>query len=302
MRSSMLLAVALLAVGCGPRFRLDQKGLTCNEGHLTWAGGLTNHVLQGSGKGDFAYDPVMDTVDFIDGFYDLDTGDFWWQSTYADGLSRVEELAQGYGTLWPDGDLDIEYALDIELVDGRSEDFVVRERRLGCDLDVRVEHEDGDVRVYEGQFTGGQLEYVHTWTDLTREYEAVGTRSPDGTWTEELAVEDGDFEYRLEDQGDFELSWRRDFRRVNAYTTLEGELEQDAQGATTVSYTFEPASGPDETWSYTIDLLGEGEGTLDYAQQSCSLSFSEGKCTASGCNRDGRCQPPLEIDEVLVRL
>ena len=126
---SLIAAVAVLGAGCRvvPVFSLKgKKGRTCASDFLDYTGGITHHVLNGSGDGTFVYDPPQSHIDGIDGLYDLKTGDFWWDVTYLDWFKTKDEFRDGTGTIWKDGDMDVGYRLDSLRADGSVRQYELR--------------------------------------------------------------------------------------------------------------------------------------------------------------------------------
>ena len=99
MRTWLVLVFFPLVAGCyvGPVFNVKKGKRTCPDDFLQWTGGLTYHILQGRGDGTFDYVPEQSHIDLVDGFYDLEEGDFWWQTFYTSGNRLDQDLATGAG-------------------------------------------------------------------------------------------------------------------------------------------------------------------------------------------------------------
>ncbi|MEN0061834.1 MAG: hypothetical protein AAGA48_06755 [Myxococcota bacterium] len=292
-----------LLASCTSRFVFDDP--TCDADFVDWAGGLTNDVLQGSGDGAFDYIPRdSDIVVQMAGEYDLRTGDLEWERTYVEGAFRRSESAEGQGTLWPDGDLDLEYDLEVTLPLIRRS-IEVRDLRLGCDVNRRVEDEQGRVEIYRGELTDDGLLYTHEFVDGARTFVADGERLPDGSWTESLNFQGANLTYMLDESGNArDVSWRRDLVYETADTLLNGFYRRRANGRMNVEYRAIINDGVPEFWNYGFDSEGNGTGTLTFEDgtPACTLTFQRGACTVTDCDAEGTCVPPLVLDEVLLRL
>lgn len=290
-------------VACAPRFELVDP--TCDADYLPWAGELTQDVLQGSGNGEFAYAPSdSDIVSQVAGRYSLVTGEFDRRRTYVDSAYRTVDSAVGAGTLWPDGDLDLEYDLAIELP-SRTRTVRVRDRRLGCEVDRRVDYGEGRVDIFRGTLADDALAYTHEWVDGARVLLADGVRQRTGEWTETLAYEDANLDYQLTETGNLrDGSWRRDLDYSDDEVEIVGFYRLRPNGRTNVEYTATVGVAATEVWDYDLDPSGDGSGTLTFADTevpTCTLQFVDGACEVSDCDAAGPCVPPLVLDEVLVR-
>ncbi|MEO0604162.1 MAG: hypothetical protein AAF211_22185 [Myxococcota bacterium] len=290
-------------VACAPSLTVEAP--TCDVDFLDWAGGLTFDVLQGNGRGSFDYRPTTsDIVESRSGSYDLSSGEFAWTVSYGTGAFRVAERADGIGTLWPDGDLDLGYTLQVELLD-RSETVEVRDLRLGCEVARRVEDGEGRVDVYEGEIQPTLIDYTHQFTDGDRLFEATGQRTDDGTWTERLDFEDETLAYAFTETGNLrDWSWEREISYVTPGIEIEGSYRRRVNGRLNVTYQATIDGSVPETWDYRLDGEGSGNGTLQLGNDAvpCTLTFTDGSCVVSDCVASGPCVPPLATDEVLLRL
>ncbi len=302
MRFGLLVATALsITAGCRPTFKLDKPSkLTCSEPFHTWGGGLSNHVQQGSGGGDFDYVPAAPEVQRIYGAYDLKTGDFFWYEEYITASHIQLEHAVGYGTLWTDGDLSIEYLHEVMYEDDRVDQFDVRELRLGCAVDRRVEGEDGLVEVFEGAYINGGYEYSRSYTDGVDTFTSDGRVEPAGSWSETIDVSLGPVTKSFEEVGDGEGYFKREFVEAGLAQDIEGYWERFLDGTAHAEFLHEVSGGLLQAWEYTIDALGTGDGTLEFGQNRCDLEFVDGDCQRVGCtdNSDGSCSPPVEVPRI----
>lgn len=297
MRWSMLLGIAAAASGCyvGPVFELKKESKrTCEDDFFSWGGGLTHHVVQGPGDGTFDYDPTGDLVDRVDGFYDLDVGDFWWWTYYKDDSHRVTDHATGFGTLWRDGDMDVEYTLDVAWADGVDRTYEVRTKRYGCEETTQTGDEDGPISVVEGVWSTDAFTYVTEWIAGPILVTAEGVQSADGAWVESEDLEDGDLVMRYDESGDGDGGIVRSFLVGDGVVEVEGSWERFVDGEVVFSYTSKRVGTKRETWSYTLNGEGRGEGVWDQDGVSCDLVFEDFECARQGCGAsNGVCEPPV---------
>ncbi len=318
MRASPLLFLGglLLAQGCyvGPVFRVKQKKQTCSEPFLVWGGGLVSYVDAGRGDGSFSYAPTDPLYQWVEGNYDLKTGDFWWQADYVPDSYRIWDQVEGYGTIWRDGDSDIFYSVNAVTDEEDTFEFDVREQRLGCDMErwvyltdgIDTEDEDEVIptEVWAGTFTGGVYEYEHRFSLYGEVMEATGTSNPDGSHTEELRWEDGDATIRWDEEGDGEGGVRREFYE-DVGSVLDGYWERAKNGDLVVEYYFEPVASPGQAWDYEVDERGNGRGALEIGENKCDIDLDEWECTLEDCTTaalEGEpCSPPVRIPLVEYR-
>jgi hypothetical protein len=275
-----LLLVLLPLAGCfQPTFELDDS-LVCGEDFLSWTGGLTFHVLQGDGDGGFDYDPVGHAKR-VSGAYDLETGDFSWDTTYDEGDALLSEAVEGYGRVWKDGDLDLISTVHETYVDETTRSYTVRDERWGCDVERRIEDESGAIETERGWLQEGRYDYERRWFVFGRDLKATGSRNSDGSYSEELAYENGETKYNYTETGDpdgyiFREFVDRDISRMDGYS------ERWSSGTEHWEYKHR-VDGISYYWDYEFDFYGNGSGTLTWKSESCDLKFKEGTCRKKNC-------------------
>ncbi len=297
--------IALLLAACVRGFDLDNRDLTCAEEPYEWGGGLTTHLLNGKKKGTFDYDPPDPEIERIDGTFDLATGEFSWTATYvADSWRTTDEVA-GNGTVWIDGDLDTQSTL-ISKTDGSIANYDLRDVRLGCEVTRIIEDADGGVRVYEGEFASGGLDYVHTYAEGAFVLEANGRWDADGSFSETVDFAEGDVVWTSTETGATSGVVSREYARSFPNLEIEGTWTRAPDGTLEVETVLDRADDPPETWTYTLDASETGEGTLKVGPNAkrCDLVFEDGACTKHNCVEltDGPCDPPVRIPDWRVRL
>ncbi|MCK6504147.1 hypothetical protein L6R53_12225 [Myxococcota bacterium] len=104
----------------------------CEHEPWDWYSDPVQAVLEADEEGDFDYDPPGALVTGREGSYDFEDGDLEFTSRYLDGYYGVEGRAEGYGTVFDDGDLDLLYRSVFVDVLGEESHTRVRVERSGC--------------------------------------------------------------------------------------------------------------------------------------------------------------------------
>lgn len=318
MRASLFfIGGLLLAQGCyvGPVFRVKQKKQTCPEPFLIWGGGLVAHVDAGRGDGSFAYTPADPLLDWVEGSYDLKTGDFSYVNDYIGDSYRAIDEVSGYGTIWRDGDMDLFYDVTATTDEDDEFSYSVREQRLGCEqerwvflTDLMEDPDDEDepvpTEVWAGEYTGGEFVYEHRFGKYGEVLVAEGVSEADGTYTEELDYEEDGIVIQWEEEGDGEGGIRREFYE-NVGNVLEGYWERELSGTLVVEYVYDPLASPAQTWDYRVTERGNGNGSLEIGENRCDIDLDEWECTLEDCSTpelEGEpCTPPVRIPLVEYR-
>lgn len=275
-----LLLFMPLFTGCfQTTFELDDT-LVCGEDFLSWTGGLTYHILQGDGDGRFDYEPIG-RAERIVGAYDLETGDFSWETTYSADEAILSQAVEGYGRVWKDGDLDIVSTVQETHLDESTSSYTVRDERWGCDIERRIEDEAGGVQTERGWLQEGRYDYERRWFVFGRNLKATGSRNADGSYTEELLYENGDTKYDYTESGDADGYIYRDFVDRDI-SRMDGYFERWATGTEHWDYKHR-VDGISYYWDYEVDYFGDGTGALTWKSESCDLKFKEGTCRKKNC-------------------
>lgn len=290
----MVRATTLLVLGavglsaCGPVYKLKEKKLTCSERFHTWGGGLVTHVNQGDGDGSFDYQPLDPRIDRIFGLYDLDSGGFYWDEDFVDGSQVRNRRIDGRGTIWNDGDLDVEYDVVADMPGDLEAAYYVREQRLGCDMTRWVESDiDGQpdpTDIVEGTFTDGGFEYLHRFALWGLEVEAEGRLEADSTYEEELSYDEGGVTFDWYEERDDDGTVLREFDESIDGITLQGFWERQLDGDLEVVYDYSAPGRAREEWTYDLDDGGDGSGGWVFGNVSCDLRFRDFACTLQDCS------------------
>ncbi len=283
----VILSTLLLLTGClgGETFRI--KDSSCPADFTDWTGGLTYHLLQGSGDGSFSYQPSGNVEREIVGDYDLSTGDFQWVVSYAPAHYRTSTVAEGYGYANTDGDLDVLYTLvETDILDS-SRTTEVRTIREGCDVDQisRVAGAGYDVH-HSGTYTKGQYAYEDSVDVGTYSYALDAVLGSDQTLEASLLQSDKGYEYTADriadlDEGTSRTDWVQQNKEDDL--TFQGYDETWLDGRRHTHYSFD-YEGDTITWDYTVDYRGDGTGTYEQPGLECDITFQSWECTMQCSN------------------
>lgn len=285
------LALCGFLVGCGPKFQLDASGLTCGVDIFSWSGGLTRAVLQGEGDGSFSYAEPYG-VESLSGSYDLESGSFSYDVVWAAGYARVSERVNGQGTLWTDGDMDVEYTRLIDWADGTSTTVTSREKRLGCQ--VSEQHVEGEQTTYlYGTYDSGGLDYRREYAEGSHMIEVYGRLSPTGSYGEEAVYESEAYTLDFQESGSLSGNAVQVFSDTADGVLTEGSWTREDSG--TVSYDYAVSGqGYQEEWLFDLDLSGTGEGEVIIGDTTCDLEVSAFECERKRCgDLRGSCTFPI---------
>jgi hypothetical protein len=269
--------------------------LSCDADPHAWYDGLVMNLMVADADGSFAFDPPGDPLVARSGTYDLDSGAFSWEDTYAEGYWLTAGRVEGYGAVSAGGDLDLLYAWERTDVLGETTATRVRMTREGCaqttatwdvapgsDLDAvpaedplsyavtLVSDDQVDAETAPAQQVDGDpfVDQRQATSDLVV---VSDSDLGDGAYLRHVVSRgDGTSSAEIEQYGDYDL-W--------------GTVDTDfAGGRHTV---FDAAEGGDDTviqsCDYTVDYAGDGGGVCAFLTENgwieCDLSLgSDGTC------------------------
>lgn len=287
----LVLATPLLLAGCGDGFYVTYvDGESCEVDFLDWSGGLTFHLLQGTGDGSFSYDPAGDMRTSIEGEYSLESGVFYWNEGFASEHWRTKVAVDGYGFADTNGDLDI--AFDLETTDILGDDYSreVRYERVGCDVYQRDTYASGDVVWMSGEYTSDGLEYT---TEMPSGILIDGVETASGI-TESYDYSESGYSYAETAESDRDgytmTAWESSQTGSEGYDT-SGTSESFLDGSTWHEYETEYRDGTVYNWSYGYDYEGDGDGSVTTSDGlDCDLTFENFECTYDcGGGSTGEC-------------
>lgn len=294
-----LLLVALSGCYVGPMFRLQEDAQSCASPRVELQGDLPMKVDQGPGDGTFGYTYLgWPLVQGTSGAYDLKTGAFTWTNTYAPDSVRVKEDVTGTGLILRNGDLDLGYAQVVTFLDGTQVSYDVRHERVGCNEVLRVAptEDPEEVVLTEGTWVGGGFEWTRHFVEGPAAVEGLGRMEADRSWVEYVEFHDGglDVSWATDDDGNGHQT--RTFNDDDGFSKTEGSWERWFDGTVSMSFTRNNPNIQKQTWDFSVDALGNGEGSWSDPDDACDISFTEWKCRLKACTNEafqGACEVPV---------
>lgn len=278
--------IALTLLGCTAW--IDQEP-ACDQDVYYWSDDLLAYVLAGDGSGDFELDPVDEPRTEVDGGYDPDNGDFSWVSKYDEDFYLRKAEADGFGTVFHNGNLDLLYTQTVTDMLGDVLSTMFRVQRTGCDMTIATWDADGDVEdalVMAGSYDDGDVwswsvDYPgYTWTGALRptllrtstidaddgSYFAFTSEKPTGETTQEWS---GDCYDGFNCEGESTRNFDGTFDAVvsvfdgeELYAEITGIYDYDTSGTQTIAYvggpTCEYVYEADDSCTYECDDGDDG--------------------------------------------
>ena len=280
---SLLLLGGCTLFGPAEQFRISKRA--CDAKFTKWHGGLTYHILQGSGDGSFNYSPDTKVHKRIRGEYDLATGDFEWEEEWSNPHWRVLTQVEGYGFAKVNGNLDVLYTRTDEDILGEITVQEIREERIKCKVTRRTRWDGtwgASERWHEGKYLDGRYTYEEDYLSGDDAWHDEGKLRDDLTWIEDSTGTGVDFSYVSSAEGDQATGYSRtDFTQESKYD-YAGFYERWMDGREHWRYTIDE----DAEFDYEHDYYGNGSGTYIEPGLSCSVTFEDWDCSMS-CD-DGR--------------
>lgn len=272
----MLLALILSACNTGPRMEFDQPA--CQADYLAWDGGITWLVLQGGGEGDFDVDPADPLVTRAFGNYELATGDYVYILAYDADHWRDETRIEGYGYAASNGDLDVVATWTTTDDAGNVSKAMIREERVGCDVERRTLRANGVEEVLTGTYRGAQLEYERVVpSGSLGELVWTGVARKDFSLEESVQASGGGASYEATHTEDGEGNSRTDWTYQSSQADQEGYDTIDIAGTWESVWTDQDT---DCTWETEVDFAGDGGGTYTCDDGTeCDITYRDGACT-----------------------
>lgn len=297
-----LLPLLLLTSGCGPVFKLvPEAKRACTASIVELSDDLAIKVDNGPGDGsfDYAYEG-WSLLAKTAGEYDLKTGDFSWINNYADGSQRTEDNVVGSGTVWRDGNFDLEYDNTVSFKDGTILLQTTRAERTGCTQSTRVELGDGTITLTDATWNAGGLDWTRNFVVGPAAVEGIGHMNADRSWFETVNYDDGTARFEWASDGDGNNRKNRTFDDDDGWSKTKGSWEAFYDGTVVMNFTLNNPNIEKETWDFTVDGLGAGGGTWSNASDTCDLVFTNGNCKWRNCsdvNLEGKCDVPVPWPE-----
>lgn len=254
----MLIALTLL--GCSAW--IDQEP-ACDQDVYHWSDDALAFVLTGDGSGEFAFDPLDAPRTDVSGSYDPISGDLEWVAKYDAEFYIRRTEAEGFGTVYHNGDLDLLYTETVTDMLGDVFETDYRVQRTGCDMTIASWATEGsvdDALVMVGSYsedsvwswevdypgysyTGSLRQNLNRTTLVDAEdgsYWAFTTAMPDGETTQEWSGDCGEG-ITCEGTNTRHFDGRLDttltaFEGNDLYFKSVGSFEYDGSGVETIEY------------------------------------------------------------------
>lgn len=287
------LILFMLLPGCGLFGGTLDRATACEHDVFGWWGGLTTYVDQGKADGDlirFDLDPPANWMVSAVGEYDTTTGDFSYEQGYVPRHLIAEWSAEGYGTVYSDGDVDLLTQVSWVDVLGQMFSYAERDERSGCRGTRTTWAEGGEA--FARDYTIRSEDRV--------DYRADQSTTSGGVWSEQGAEYSGgrstsqiDYDYvtgtysadrETQPTGD----WEEEFAQLGPDYDYIGSRSGGVSGGVSESYEILEHGSGDALgrWSSTTGYDGSGSGTWsDYGSGAeCALSFAVGGACTYSCD------------------
>lgn len=299
MRALPVVLLLLPACYVGPKYKLPNGKRACGSDFVERQYDLAMKVDNGPGDGSFEY-ALADwpLIASTKGNFDLKTGEFYWVNTYAADAVRESELAEGGGTIRRNGDLDLDYVLKANWKSGESTEWAYRHTRVGCDETLRREAvaDPDDVELVDFSWVNGGADFVRYFVEGPVAVEGVGRIAADRSWNEVVNFEQGGVQVLWYTEGDGNGHQTRTFDDDNGLAKSVGSWERWYDGTVAMDFTYNRPDILRQTWEFSMDAAGEGGGTWSTSDNTCEVSFTEGKCRLKNCTSEtleGKCTVPV---------
>ncbi len=259
-------------------------------------------VRSGSTDGTLDEDPPGDLITAREGRYNPRTGALSFTDTFADGYRYTGAAWDGFGTVFDNGDADLELTRTLVHADGGETVHAVRILRSGCDVEWVEREGDTVVWLENATFKGDVYDFRVDRLQANVIATGRGERSADG----ETELTD---DWRI---GDVEHHWTREIRsdgeEVATFEVLandrvaQGEVEVRTGGSTAWEFDVVDVDGAEATWELGLGPAGNGRGLVTFKGTfediECDLEIEDGDCSIEdGCEEAPR--PPcwrVELD------
>jgi hypothetical protein len=294
--SPMIVVFLLACSSVPPEYQhwFDQEP-ACDVEVYAWSDDVLAHVLTGDGDGSFDYDPEDRPRTQVDGTYNAGSGNIGWQASYHEDYWLERGTVEGHGTVFHNGDLDVEYTETTTDVLEVESAVAYRVERTGCSMTTwrwDPEGEAADALELSGDYDGdrftfsgddGDYEYRGSFDSDHRR--TFGYESEDGTassWAETGADGVTQSEWTLLD--DACIDGEEDLRCTGTGTTaFDGSTEADW----TLDQDGNEVARQHEEFAY------DGDGTIVYEYEDgeewveCVYTYEQGTCSGVECD-DGK--------------
>ena len=274
-----LLLLCTVLPGClGPVYSLkplDKRA--CAESLVDDGTELVRMVDQGDSDGAFDYIPESQLLTRVEGNYDLKDGSFWWELTYVEGAWRKTDRAEGAGVILNTGDVDLEYTLTTTYLDDTTLQHTVRQIRTGCDESRRIENLDsGQISIVEATLSNGGRDWTRNYVQGPAQPTATGRQNADRSWWETTDYSANEVSVVSLVDGDGEGYALRSFEEDDGYNVVKGSWEQFFDGTVKWDFTLNNPDTTKQTWVFTENGDGTGDGSWSTSTDSCDIKYVNG--------------------------
>jgi hypothetical protein len=281
----MLFALTLL--GCSAW--IDQEP-ACGQDIYVWSDDLLAFVLTGNGSGEFDFDPDDEPRTGVVGEYDALDGDFDWATQYDGGYYLRRATAEGFGTAFHNGNLDLLYTEEVTDMLGDAVSTVHRVQRTECDMTIATWDAEGsadDAFVMSGSYSDDS---VWSWTAEDAGYSYTGSLRQNLSRSSQVDADDGSYSAFTSSKPDGETT--QTWSGVCSELECEGETTRHFDGTldATASYFDGDELYAESVGAYAYD--GSGVETITYVGgPTCDYTTDEAGDCSYECDdgTDGNC-------------
>jgi hypothetical protein len=274
---------------------IDQEP-ACDQDIYSWSDDLLAFVLTGDGSGEFDFDPEDTPRTDVHGDYSPTTGDFSYKTAYDDAYYLSSGQAEGFGTVYHNGNLDVLYTNTVTDVLGAVFGTTWRVQRDACEMTIASWDADADADsdsalVRTGSYSDGTSWSWsadvpgYTWTGGLRQnlsrteqieaddgsYRGLTTSKPDGTATLEWSGDCSTYTCEGTTTTSFDGSTDAEYTAMDGdsvYAEATGTHAYDGSGVEHIVYHID---GDDIACDYTTDADGDCEYSCDDGEDgSCN--------------------------------
>ena len=298
--------LALVLLGCRAG-ETDDEGAyftgdwSCEYQPWEWLVDPVQALLEADESGAFDYDPPGDVVTGRTGAYDFETGDLSWSSRYADAYYIEEGSAEGYGTIYDNGDLDLLYLTRSLDVLGEETWSRARIERTGCQSTSSSWEVDAEAAIDEVPSSAPTV--VESTIVSDDRVEASFSFDNDGEQWGGTRVATSDLVVVSDygsPEGDVQISTtiRGDGTGEGSQFSTDGDFDQFVDVAYrvdgsrgVVSEVYEAGTESlTQSCAYELSYAGVGQGSCSFYQGGdtieCDLEFDDSSCVLD-CGADG---------------
>lgn len=270
---------------------IDQSP-ACNLDVYEWSDDLLAHILTGDGSGSFDYDPVDIPRTRLNGVYKPLSGDFNWSAEFGGEYWIQSQKADGYGTAYHNGNLDLLYSIESTDRLGESSTTSYRVERTACKMTTSTWSGavDGDMAGFftmEGSYDSATSFH---WTAEDDSYTYQGGLRQNLSRTSQVEAKDGSYSVFTSNspQGTATSDWEQYCYADTTDYWCVGNTQQKFNGDIHQEYTItlgkDGATVADATWDYAYEGGGSGVSNNYQGNQTVVCTYeitTNDRCTYS---------------------